>query len=208
VVHRNLEGMDMKGATHVPLATSTYLVVSKLASLAPPTHSALWRHRGYQIPGAPISTRTVEDVVSTTLPLIAAAVGALLPDFERPGGSIRDELPWLAYLTDRLLGQRGLFHSLSFNFLIATLALLLGWANGQMTLAIAFTVGLASHLVADLCTLELPLLKPFSGRRFSLLPPEKRVVEGYMGEWVIMVASSVLTIGLLLVPYLPLGGIR
>ena len=194
----------MKGATHVPLATSTYLVVSKLASLAPPpTH---W------IPGTPISTRIVEDVVSTTLPLIAAAVGALLPDFERPGGSIRDELPWLAYLADRLLSQKGLFHSLSFNFLIATLALLLGWSTGQTTLAIAFVIGLISHLVADLCTLELPLLKPFSGRRFSLLPPEKRVVEGYMGEWLIMVASSVLTVGLLLIPYLPhlhktIGGI-
>jgi len=203
--------MDVKGSTHVPLATSTYLVVSKLASLAPPpTH---W------IPGAPISTRIVEDVVSTTLPLIAAAVGALLPDFERPGGSIREELPWLAYLTDRLLGQRGLFHSLPFNFLVATLALLLGWATGpawrqtgQTTLAIAFTTGLISHLAADLCTLELPLLKPFSSRRFSLLPPEKRVVEGYMGEWLIMVMSSLLTVCLLLIPYLPylheaIGGI-
>jgi len=185
----------MKGATHVPLATSTYLVVSKLASLAPPpTH---W------IPKMPISTRIVEDVVSTTLPLIAAAVGALLPDFERPGGSIRDELPWLAYLADRLLSQKGLFHSLPFNLLIATLALLLGWATGQMTLAIAFTIGLASHLVADLCTLELPLLKPFSARRFSLLPPEKRVVEGYMGEWLIMAVSSLLTVCLLLFPYWP-----
>jgi len=145
----------------------------------------------------------VEDIVSTTLPLIAAAVGALLPDFERPGGSIRDELPWLAYLADRLLNQKGLFHSLPFNLLIATLALLLGWATSQMTLAIAFTIGLASHLVADLCTLELPLLKPFSGRRFSLLPPEKRVVEGYMGEWLIMVVSSCLTIGWLLFPYWP-----
>jgi membrane-bound metal-dependent hydrolase YbcI (DUF457 family) len=196
--------MDMKGATHVPLATSTYLVVSKLASSAPPpTH---W------IPGAPISTRIVEDIVSTTLPLIAAAVGALLPDFERPGGSIRDELPWLAYLTDRLLSQKGLFHSLPFNFLIATLALLLGWATGQTTLAIAFTTGLISHLAADLFTLELPLLKPFSGRRVSLLPPEKRVIEGYMGEWLIMAVSSLLTVCLLLIPYLPylhkaIGGI-
>jgi len=149
----------------------------------------------------------VEGIVSVTLPLIAATVGALLPDFERPGGSIRDELPWLAYLADRLLSQRGLFHSLTFNLLLVILALLLGWAAGQMTLAIAFTIGLASHLVADLCTLELPLLKPFSRRCFSLLPPEKRVVEGYMGEWLIMVVSSVLTVGLLLIPYLPLGGI-
>jgi membrane-bound metal-dependent hydrolase YbcI (DUF457 family) len=197
--------MDMKGATHVPLATSTYLVVSKLASLAPPpTH---W------IPESPtLSTHVVEGIVSVTLPLIAATVGALLPDFERPGGSIRDELPWLAYLMDRLLGQRGLFHSLPFNFLVATLALLLGWATGQMTLAIAFTIGLASHLVADLCTLELPLLKPFSRRCFSLLPPEKRVVEGYMGEWLIMVVSSLLTVCLLFIPYWPylhkaIGGI-
>ena len=186
----------MKGATHVPLATSTYLVVSKLASLAPPpTH---W------IPAIPtISTHVVEGTVSTTLPLIAAAVGALLPDFERPGGSIRDELPWLAYLADRLLNQKGLFHSLPFNLLIATLALLLGWATGQTTLAIAFTIGLTSHLVADLCTLELPLLKPFSGRCFSLLPPEKRVVEGYIGEWLIMVVASLLTVCLLLFPYWP-----
>ena len=71
-----------------------------------------------------------------------------------------------------------------------------------MTLAMAFTTGLASHLAADLCTLELPLLKPFSRRCFSLLPPGKRVVEGYMGEWPIMVVSSFLTIGLLLFPYL------
>jgi membrane-bound metal-dependent hydrolase YbcI (DUF457 family) len=192
--------MDMKGATHVPLATSTYLIASKLASLAPP--------RTHWIPESPtLSTQVVEGIVSVTLPLIAAAVGSLLPDFERPGGSIRDELPWLAYLADRLLGQRGLFHSLPFNLLIAILVLLLGWSTGQMTLAIAFTIGLVTHLGADLCTLELPLLKPFSGRRFSLLPPEKRVVEGYMGEWLIMVASSVLTVGLLLVPYLPLGGI-
>jgi hypothetical protein len=73
---------------------------------------------------------------------------------------------------------------------------------GQTTLAIAFTIGLASHLVADLCTLELPSLKPFSRRCFSLLPAEKRVIEGYMGEWLIMVASSLLTVGLLLFPYL------
>jgi membrane-bound metal-dependent hydrolase YbcI (DUF457 family) len=145
----------------------------------------------------------MEGIVSVTLPLIAVTVGALLPDFERPGGSIRDELPWLAYLADRLLGQRGLFHSLTFNLLLVILALLLGWAAGQVTLAIAFTIGLASHLVADLCTLELPLLKPFSGRRFSLLPPEKRVVEGYMGEWMIMVVASLLTICLLLFPYWP-----
>ena len=44
------------------------------------------------------------------------------------------------------------------------------------------------------------------------LRPEKRVVEGYMGEWLIMVVSSFLTIGLLLIPYLPylhkaIGGI-
>jgi membrane-bound metal-dependent hydrolase YbcI (DUF457 family) len=185
----------VKGATHVPLAASTYLVVSNLVPLAPPpTH---W------IPESPtLSIHVVEGIVSVALPLIAATVGALLPDLERPGGTLRDQLPWLAYLTDRLLGQGGLFHSLTFNFLLAILALLLGWAIGQVTLAMAFTIGLASHLAADLCTLELPLLKPFSRRCFSLLPPGKRVVEGYMGEWLIMVVSSFLTIGLLLFPYL------
>jgi membrane-bound metal-dependent hydrolase YbcI (DUF457 family) len=175
--------MDMRGATHIPLAASTYPVVSNLVPPAPPpTYWIL------EIPT--LSTQVLEGIVSVALPLIAATISALLPDLERPGGTLRGQLPWLAYLMDRLLGQMGLFHSLPFNLLVATLTLLLGWAMGQTTLAIAFTIGLASHLVADLCTLELPSLKPFSRRCFSLLPAEK------------MVASSLLTVGLLLFPYL------
>lgn len=100
LVHGDTEGTDVRGATHIPLAASVYLMVSNLVSLAPPpTH---W------IPEiATISTHVVEDIVSVTLPLIGATAGALLPDLERPGGTIRgvrdtsqDQHCWLYRLSD------------------------------------------------------------------------------------------------------------
>jgi len=141
-----------------------------------------------------------------------AALGALLPDLDAHESKIKHlaiakgvepfALPSL--LLSRLLGHRGLLHSL------------LGWGTAAVVLgvplflvagplpALALTLGYGSHVLLDACTkYGVPLLYPRPGR-WHALPLRFRVTTGSEDEDLVFLPLSLLSLWLLLT-VLPTG---
>jgi inner membrane protein len=134
----------------------------------------------------------------------AAAVSALLPDLDsdesivrhatgtaRSSGALGRVVSWLS---DRLLGHRGMLHSL---FMWLLLSLIAGiYFRGSM-MWIAFGVGYASHLLADmLTTAGIPLLWPWR-RRWHLLPSFVAIKTGSAAEYAATIIICMFAVGLL-----------
>ena len=122
--------------------------------------------------------------------VLFAAFGSLLPDLDARESRIKHlsfglpVKPFLlpSLLLNRMLGHRGLLHSLA-GLLLAALAIgfpvSLWLGIGPM---LAFLLGYASHLFLDAMTKAgIPLFYP-NLRRFHLLPPRLRITTGSVAE--------------------------
>lgn len=96
---------------------------------------------------------------------VASAMGSLLPDIDHPRGMIRQRLGLLGYPLN-ILPHRGPTHTLLAVVLVSLLYLYF-----HHIAALGLLVGYASHLVADMITVEgIPLLFPLSRGYISVLP--------------------------------------
>lgn len=152
------------------------------------------------------------DAASLGLLAGLAALGALLPDLDAHESKIKHlavargvepfALPSL--LLGRLLGHRGLLHSL------------LGWGTAVLVVglptflllgpppALALMLGYGSHVLLDACTKHgVPLLYPRPGR-WHALPPGWRVTTGSEDEDLVFLPLALLSLWLLLA-VLPTG---
>lgn len=156
--------------------------------------SSLWLL--YPLPGAL--------TLDTIAPLaIGAAFGALLPDLDAQGstlkylqvGGLTPFVP-LADLLHRALGHRGLLHSLWGLGAVCLLALPLLWLAWPPF--VGLVLGYASHLAGDAATKSgIPLLYP-SPRRVHLLPKPWRLSTGSQAEDALLPLLGVAVLALLL----------
>ena len=140
-----------------------------------------------------------------TLPPLAAAAafGALLPDLDAQGSTLKylkvGGLTPFVPLTDllhRALGHRGLLHSLWGLSAACVLALPLLWLGWP--LFVGLLLGYMSHLAGDAATKSgIPLLYPKS-RRLHLLPPPWRLTTGSQAEDALLPLLGVAVLALLL----------
>ena len=117
-----------------------------------------------------------------------AATGALMPDLDAAESKIRhvkffDIKPLLpvAIVVNRDFGHRSLLHSArgwaGWTLLVLPLSVITGWIAVS-----AFSVGYASHLLADACTRTgIPLCYP-NRKRFHILPTRLQILTGSASE--------------------------
>lgn len=134
---------------------------------------------------------------------VAATVGALLPDVDsdesiirRSTGTARSNgcIGKLAALGISAItgGHRVGTHTAVAWLVISAIAWLAGRASGLTPVAIAFSVGYLSHLLADALTVEgVPLFWPLAKRRVCLLPSFIAIRTGTFAEYAFMVAFGV-----------------
>jgi inner membrane protein len=135
----------------------------------------------------------------------AAMLGALVPDLDAPKsklqsltmGGIRPVAP-LGWIVSALFPHRGPLHSLLglyvFSMLISVpLVAVVGWQA-----SVALSLGYASHLALDACTVRgVPVSWP-SRRRYWLLPEALRIATSDEWEGVYAALLGVLTLILLI----------
>lgn len=134
---------------------------------------------------------------------VAATIGALLPDVDSDESAIRQAtgtarsngcLGKLASLGISAItgGHRVGTHTAVAWLVISGLAWLVGQASSLTGVAIAFSVGYLSHLIADALTVEgIPLFWPLARRRVCLLPSFIAIRTGSFFEYAFMVALGV-----------------
>lgn len=150
----------------------------------------------------------VLDDDSLSLLALAPTFGALLPDLDAAGstlkylkiGGLTPFVP-LSEILHRTYGHRGLLHSgrglLTATLLLSPLALL------EWRLWVGTALGYASHLAGDAATRSgIPLLFP-NRRRFHLLPQGWRLTTGSRAEDTVLIGIAGLDL-LLLLRHLPL----
>ena len=135
-----------------------------------------------------------------------AALGALLPDLDANEAKIRhlnlvpgvEPFALPAVLLSRLLGHRGLLHSLlGWGIVALALGLPLALFVGVLP-AVALLLGYASHIILDGSTKHgVPLLYPRKSR-WHALPAALRVTTGSAAEDAFFVPLALLCLGLLL----------
>lgn len=153
----------MTAATHVLVALASVGLERSFTGLAPSLFSLPW-----------------------------IVLGSLAPDIDNQGAIVRWSC-WLRPLVGKpiaraieapllalsgfirsIFGHRGLFHTPIFCALLFAAGTVLKWEW-----LIHFAWGYATHIGADCCTVSgVPLLGPFSKRRFSILP----IRTGSVGE--------------------------
>ncbi len=165
----------MKGASHLILGVGAALLV----------------HRTLPLGG---------DAVTVGAALGAAAIGSLLPDIDHDEsklrhmtGTARGSLGGClaSPLVALLGGHRALTHTLV-AWLIVSLPVLAALAVGAgQGIALAFSVGYLSHVMADALTVSgVPLWWPVSERRVHALPRPLRFTTGSVIEYMIVVLVS------------------
>jgi inner membrane protein len=134
---------------------------------------------------------------------VAAAVGALLPDVDSDESIIRRStgtarsggcIGKLASLGISAItgGHRVGTHTAVAWLVISGLAWIAGQASSMSYVAIAFSIGYLSHLLADAITVEgIPLFWPLAKRRVCLLPSFIAIRTGTFMEYAFMVAFGV-----------------
>ena len=136
-----------------------------------------------------------------------AAVGALLPDIDSDESTIRQATGTarsngcIGRVASALLrvfgGHRVLTHTLVMWLALSAIAWFVGNALGVNALAVAFSVGYLSHLIADAVTVDgIPALWPISQRRVCLLPSFIAVRTGGIFEYGLLVVMGVWLVGL------------
>lgn len=94
--------------------------------------------------------------------LVAIYVGSLLPDLDHPSSTIGRRFLFISLPLSGLFGHRQITHSL-WPFVI--ILWVFSYEPSTMTLILAFMIGYASHLLADLVSDSgVPLFWPFQRR--------------------------------------------
>jgi len=134
---------------------------------------------------------------------VAATIGALLPDVDSDESIIRRStgtarsggcVGKLASLGISAItgGHRVGTHTAVAWLVISALAWAVGRVANSPNIAIAFSVGYLSHLLADALTIEgIPLFWPLAKRRVCLLPSFIAIRTGSFFEYAFMVAFGV-----------------
>lgn len=107
----------------------------------------------------------------------AGVIGALLPDICHRGSKIGRTFPIIAKLVNTVFGHRSFTHSLLFLLLVM---LILNTLIPYRAISIGVIVGMASHIVLDMCTKKgVKLFFPASvSIRFPLTTKTGSKVEG------------------------------
>lgn len=139
------------------------------------------------------------------LSCVFAVLGSLLPDLDAGSSklqslSVKGIRPFVpvGWLVRGIVGHRGPLHSWMALYAVTMLVSLPFGAYAGWQAATALSLGYASHLLLDMCTVTgLRVWWPFSLRTFWLPPKWLRVVTN--GEWegVYTMALGALTLGLL-----------
>jgi inner membrane protein len=135
---------------------------------------------------------------------LCAALGALLPDLDAAQSKIKSltlvgVTPFapLSLALNRVLGHRGLLHSLLGLGLTSVLLLPLALVTNP-AVPLALSLGYASHLATDACTKSgIPLLYP-RRQRYHLLPRPLRLTTGSAAEEAVFALLGALVLTLLL----------
>jgi membrane-bound metal-dependent hydrolase YbcI (DUF457 family) len=133
---------------------------------------------------------------------LLAAFGALLPDIDSARSKLSSLSVWgvrplsaVATAVERAWGHRGWLHSpLGLLLAIAVSLLAFIWIG---ELAVAFTLGYASHLLLDACTPTGIPGSPWS-RRIFLAPRLMRIATGSKAEEILLPVLAGLALALLL----------
>jgi membrane-bound metal-dependent hydrolase YbcI (DUF457 family) len=137
---------------------------------------------------------TCLDVPPSGAALLAAGIGALLPDVDTPKSSL-GRLVALSASIERRFGHRQLTHSALFVGGCAVACaplLLLRWWPAYLGLLL----GIASHLLIDMANHSgVPLLYPYPGRFVFPEPKDARIEVGSKREWVLLAVLLVLVLG-------------
>jgi inner membrane protein len=133
----------------------------------------------------------------------AAVFGAMLPDLDAPGASIRSiriggvrPFDPLGYAVHSAWGHRGPLHS-AYGLAAILIAgvVAVPWWGWQASAALC--IGYASHLAGDACTRSgIPFL-PWRRRRGHLLPKGLRILTGSQAEDLLLVVLAVASMALL-----------
>lgn len=125
--------------------------------------------------------------------LVASYFGALLPDIDQPAGKLWHDIPvfgkTLGKLSDPFLEHRNITHSL-LGFILVGIGLYFFtrsfpsyWGINQIILFASFMVAYASHLLADMFTVQgIPLLYPYH-RMFGIPPRPFESFRMHTGKW-------------------------
>jgi inner membrane protein len=115
----------------------------------------------------------------TLLIATVAGAAALLPDIDHPKSSLRRRAGLIGHVGLFWLKHRGITHTLAALMAVSVLA-----AHFiTPVLALAVTVGYASHLITDMMTMSgLPLLWPWYGGSIHLLPRFARIRTNAISE--------------------------
>ncbi len=126
--------------------------------------------------------------------LTLACVGSLLPDIDTPASKMSKSLGRVRKPMG-LFAHRGLTHSL---FALMVIALIMIFLQVQFIHAVAFWAGYASHLLADSVTKSGIRLWWPSKRRFRPIPKALTIKTGGAIDWLIGIASLILSIVVLI----------
>lgn len=139
------------------------------------------------------------------LSCVCAALGALLPDLDANSSKlqamgvkgIRPFVP-VGYVVRGVVSHRGPMHSWAALYALTMLIGLPLGAYAGWQAAFALSLGYASHLLLDMCTVTgLRVWWPFSARTRWAVPKFLRVVTGQEWEGAYTMALGALTLGLL-----------
>lgn len=144
-----------------------------------------------------VELASVEGFLGIGAVMGGAFLGSVLPDIDHKGSFIGRRLKPISFVVQHTLGHRGLTHSPLF---IMGLTLLLGFLTLQLDgfgreIMLMFVLGLfggmASHLFMDMLTISgIPLLYPFSDKKFSIAPFKT----GGIGEYIASIGCIIFVI--------------
>ena len=136
---------------------------------------------------------TPENTLAIT---VAAAIGSLLPDIDHPQSIISGYIPGSGIVLNGILGvrHRGITHSLLFivlfNFGVAAWLIVYKTPIAFSPIWLGFSLGMTSHLIADMLTPQgIPLLYPLRGN-FKLAPGIILSIGHGLIESVVFVAAA------------------
>jgi len=141
--------------------------------------------------GLALALFTNSTVVNGLAITAAAGVGSLVPDIDTPNSTISNKARPIRLFTF-WIPHRTLTHSLIVLGLVSLLSVL-------SVFGVAFAIGYASHIVADMSTTRgIPLFYPLWGRSLHLLPYPLRLTTGGLVESGIFLIVWIAAIGLFL----------
>jgi inner membrane protein len=140
--------------------------------------------------GAAMALATSSAPAPGLLMILAAAIGALLPDIDSPNSMVSRRIR-PARLLFMWFSHRTITHSVFAMLALITAAYVLVLNDARLWIvAYPIVAGYASHIGADMATVDgIPLFYPFWSRSLHVLPPFFRVMTGGLVESVFYVLS-------------------